>query len=528
MIQELESWLFLVSANRYLDYRTIVAPDFICDRRATSLLARNAGGDLVEHKVVYVSNDKVGELTLVFRVMDAIAEDLNVKGQGVLKDAFGREIYLVEGLVFKGRITEIDLTQEQFREIHDQVKFYYQEFWEWITPQPAFASSGKNVDIHFSTNIQKNLQNQEKYIEVQDITSKKIWTDKSELKLEDEILSLVVLPNSKRVVIRLNDGKQTVSLFSLSGNKDLNYLCNIGNHQGFFISQADNFPIVNIVFKPFSKKIIHSTPIAVNKKGNYIATGVIKGELMPPSDSNFIKIYAVNDSQGNDSVESISEMPGFEVEGGDDTRINTLTFAYKSDKEELIVCGCKDGKVCFYNLQKQKFSSQMEHCAPIRAVTANKENKKAASGDKKGTIIVWDLKGSNEKQFFIESAHKIQNGGVQINSLAFNPNGEILASAGDDHEIKLWEVLTGKEIKSFEYHSVSVNAIAFSPDGKFLASGDDEGYIKIFNIEEEKQTSFIKKHKKPVTSLAFSLDGTILLSGSKDKTVIVWELVKSQ
>ena len=49
-----------------------------------------------------IRNSKVGDITLVFRVMEATAENTGIEGDGVLKDAFGREIYLIEGIVFEG------------------------------------------------------------------------------------------------------------------------------------------------------------------------------------------------------------------------------------------------------------------------------------------------------------------------------------------------------------------------------------------------------------------------------------------
>ena len=135
MTQEINSWIFLVSANRYLDYRTVIAPDFVCEAKKTGLLSRYAGSDLISQKIAYVSDATLGNLTLVFRVMEAIAEELEIEGQGVLKDSFGREIYLIEGLVFKGKIQEFQLSKDGFDNIHNQIKTDYQEFWKLTTSQ---------------------------------------------------------------------------------------------------------------------------------------------------------------------------------------------------------------------------------------------------------------------------------------------------------------------------------------------------------------------------------------------------------
>lgn len=147
MKKELKSWIFAVSANPYLDYRTLIAPDFLCQAKKTSLLARNAGGDLTDQKKVYIDDQKVGQLTLIFRVMEAIANDFRIEGDGVLKDPFGREIYLTEGLVFKGKLSNIQLTIEDFDNIHNEVKDNFRDFWEWVTPQQAIESQSKPIEV---------------------------------------------------------------------------------------------------------------------------------------------------------------------------------------------------------------------------------------------------------------------------------------------------------------------------------------------------------------------------------------------
>jgi hypothetical protein len=67
-------WPFLVGRNPYLDYRTIVAPDFICDAGIPNLLARAADGDLSEPGYAIsrkIEGSKVGDFTIIFRVVKA-------------------------------------------------------------------------------------------------------------------------------------------------------------------------------------------------------------------------------------------------------------------------------------------------------------------------------------------------------------------------------------------------------------------------------------------------------------------------
>lgn len=190
MNKELESWIFAVSANLYLDYRTFIAPDFLCQAKKPSLLARNAGGDLTDQKIVYI-DEEIGQLTLVFRVIEALANDFDLEGDGVLKDSFGREIYLIEGVVFKGKFSNIQLNIEDFDNIHNKVKEHFCDFWEWVTPQQAIASSSQNFEVDENVIIEE--EKNDPINEIEDQSKKKVGIANHSKNPSIQILLLCVL-----------------------------------------------------------------------------------------------------------------------------------------------------------------------------------------------------------------------------------------------------------------------------------------------------------------------------------------------
>ena len=114
-----------------------------------------------------------------------------------------------------------------------------------------------------------------------------------------------------------------------------------------------------------------------------------------------------------------------------------------------------------------------------------------------------------------------------VSSIAFAPDGKILASGSWDNTIRLWNPTTGQHLTTFYGHSDNVNTVAFSPNGGMLASGSDDDTIRLWNPAGEVHT-LLAGHSDNVTSVAFSPDGQMLVSGSADGTIRVWNPITGE
>ena len=109
-----------------------------------------------------------------------------------------------------------------------------------------------------------------------------------------------------------------------------------------------------------------------------------------------------------------------------------------------------------------------------------------------------------------------------LTSLAFSPDGQLLASAAWEQTIQLWQMTHGAPLRTLTGHVGPVTALAFRPDGQTLASAGWDQTIRLWRLPEGLLLGLLTGHTEPVNCLAVSADGHMLASGSLDQTIRLW------
>ena len=92
--------------------------------------------------------------------------------------------------------------------------------------------------------------------------------------------------------------------------------------------------------------------------------------------------------------------------------------------------------------------------------------------------------------------------------------------------MRLWDADTRQPKAVLIGHDYSVYSVAFSPDGSILASGSEDGTVRLWDAETGHSIGTLTGHAHTVHAVAFSPDGNTLASGSEDGTVILWDFAR--
>ena len=141
-----------------------------------------------------------------------------------------------------------------------------------------------------------------------------------------------------------------------------------------------------------------------------------------------------------------------------------------------------------------------------------------ASAGRDKTVRIWDV-GDNNNLRHVRTLRGHTN---QVVSVAWSPDSRTLASASQDGTVRLWNPNNGINFAVLRGHTEEVTCLAWSPDGRILASGSSDDTIRIWNPDTHGALRVLRGHTSFVESLAFHPNGQTLASGSQDKTIRLW------
>ncbi len=191
---------------------------------------------------------------------------------------------------------------------------------------------------------------------------------------------------------------------------------------------------------------------------------------------------------------------------------NNIVF---SPDNNSIAAGTENGGVVVWDVETGSKSFEMREDAPVRSIQFSPNGQWLMAGTS-GQITIWDV------QQRIKTATALQAG--DINVLAFNRDGSLLATASSSGSVYIWDTTNAGYQTPLHKFEITGKALAvdFSPDDHWLAIGSSARLAYLWDMTTAQEVARIP-HVDEVTSVSFSVDGKILATASR-KVVELWDV----
>jgi WD40 repeat protein len=165
------------------------------------------------------------------------------------------------------------------------------------------------------------------------------------------------------------------------------------------------------------------------------------------------------------------------------------------------------------------------HMSIVESLAFSPDGKLLASGSYL-EVTLWDVQTGSVKQ-------KLTGFADRVVALAFNKDGKLLATGGgaptEDGEVKVFDVATGKPVVELKSgHSDTVFGVCFSPDNKMLATCGADKFVKVWEIPSGKFVKSFEGHTHHVLDVGWKGDGKTLASAGADNNIKVWDFEKGE
>lgn len=187
---------------------------------------------------------------------------------------------------------------------------------------------------------------------------------------------------------------------------------------------------------------------------------------------------------------------------------------YSKDGKKIITTTANGLVKCFSVADGKQLHKTIDVKATIQPAELSKDGRIFVTGSTDGFVRSFDVESFSLK-------HAMKHG-AELNAVAISPDGKEIASAGEDHVVRVWDTESGERLREYIGHTNEVMMVEYSPDGKSIVTASLDFTARIWDSKSDKML-FELTHRGEVMDVAISPNGRWIATGSRDRTAVIWD-----
>jgi WD40 repeat protein len=166
--------------------------------------------------------------------------------------------------------------------------------------------------------------------------------------------------------------------------------------------------------------------------------------------------------------------------------------------------------------QVSQLTTYGDETVPVESVAFNPDGSVLAAGMLDGNAYLWSMVTNTELQV-------LDGNREGAKSVAFGAGGYQVVTGTGNGRVWMWDPATGESSGRLQDHEGAVESVAFVPDGFLIASGGGDGSVRLYDmLQGSERAPLAEESETPVMSVAFNTDGSLLAAGGGN-TIWLWD-----